>query len=102
MDSMITRPASVLLAGALCVLAWSGHVRARGTAPPPNAAVQQQATTDSSPENTHLTVLRRYCVGCHNQRTQTAGLALDTVDLTGVGEHAELCGNRWFASCAPG
>ena len=90
MDSTITRPASVLLAGAVCVLAWSGHVGASGAAAGPSAAVQPQATTDSSPERTHQTVLRRYCVGCHNQRTLTAGLALDTVDLTGVGEHAEL------------
>jgi len=35
-------------------------------------------------------VLRRYCVGCHNQRTLTAGLALDTADLASVGAHADL------------
>lgn len=31
-------------------------------------------------------VLDRYCVGCHNQRLQTAGLALDTLDVTKAGE----------------
>jgi mono/diheme cytochrome c family protein len=31
-----------------------------------------------------------YCVGCHNQRAKTGGLALDTVDLANVGEHAEI------------
>ncbi len=36
------------------------------------------------------TVLRRYCVACHNGRSLTAGLALDGVDLTRVGDHAAL------------
>jgi hypothetical protein len=31
----------------------------------------------------------RYCVGCHNDRTKTAGLALDTLDVERVGENAE-------------
>ena len=34
-------------------------------------------------------VLNKYCVTCHNQRTKTAGLALDALDLANVGEHAE-------------
>ena len=34
------------------------------------------------------TVLRRYCVGCHNQRLQTAGVALDTLDADAVGPAA--------------
>ena len=32
-------------------------------------------------------VLDRYCVACHNQRLQTAGLALDTLDPARVGDH---------------
>jgi mono/diheme cytochrome c family protein len=31
-----------------------------------------------------------YCVGCHNERAKVGGLALDTVDLTNAGEHAEI------------
>jgi len=27
---------------------------------------------------------RQYCVGCHNQRTKTAGLSLDALDLADV------------------
>jgi hypothetical protein len=30
-----------------------------------------------------------YCVTCHNQRSKTAGLLLDTMDVTNVGVHAE-------------
>src|SRR5688500_14989248 len=29
-----------------------------------------------------------YCVTCHNQRLKTGGLALDTFDISNVGEHA--------------
>jgi mono/diheme cytochrome c family protein len=35
-------------------------------------------------------VLNKYCVGCHNQNTRTAGLALDTLDPANVGSHAEV------------
>jgi hypothetical protein len=34
-------------------------------------------------------MLNRYCVSCHNDRLKTAGLALDGLDLTAVGAHAE-------------
>src|SRR5262249_47073474 len=32
----------------------------------------------------------RYCVGCHNDRTKTAGLSLDTLDVARAGEHAQV------------
>ena len=34
-------------------------------------------------------LLDRYCVSCHNDTRRTAGLALDTMDVASVGEHAE-------------
>ena len=34
------------------------------------------------------TVFDRYCVTCHNDRLRTAGLALDTLSVEQVGEHA--------------
>src|SRR5262245_60678088 len=34
-------------------------------------------------------VLDKYCVTCHNQRTKTAGLALDALNISAVGGHAE-------------
>ena len=33
----------------------------------------------------HRTLLKRYCVGCHNERLLTGGLALDAVDAGNVG-----------------
>ena len=35
-------------------------------------------------------LLDRYCVTCHNDNLRTAGLALDTVDVARVGDHAEI------------
>ena len=35
-------------------------------------------------------VLQRYCFACHNQRARTGGLALDVLDMTRVGEHANV------------
>ncbi len=35
-------------------------------------------------------VLNKYCVTCHNQKTRTAGLALDTLDTANVAPHAEV------------
>ena len=40
--------------------------------------------------STYRAVLDRYCVACHNERLQTANLALDTVDLDHIGQHAEV------------
>jgi len=35
-------------------------------------------------------VLDQYCIGCHNQRLHTAGLALDTVDVANPAAHPEV------------
>jgi hypothetical protein len=35
-------------------------------------------------------MLDRYCVSCHNERTKTAGLMLDTLDVGRVAERAEV------------
>ena len=61
----------------------------------PAAPAHAQPTASASgagaaaPE-TYRAVLDRYCVACHNQRTLTGNLALDTVDLAHVGDAAEV------------
>ena len=71
----------VSLAGALAVLSVSGSsvrgLQQRPPAPLPAAVAPQRASLD------------RYCVGCHNDRVKTGGLALDTLDVERVGENAE-------------
>ena len=39
---------------------------------------------------THGAMLRRYCVGCHNNQVKTAGVSLQGLDLGTAGAHAEL------------
>ncbi|HEV3334623.1 MAG TPA: DUF1592 domain-containing protein [Bryobacteraceae bacterium] len=34
-------------------------------------------------------VIAQYCVGCHNQKAKIGGLALDTLDVSRAGDHAE-------------
>ena len=34
-------------------------------------------------------VINQYCIGCHNSRLKTAGLELDTLDISQPGDHAE-------------
>ena len=69
---------------------------AESPAPIESAATMKPAGVGQAPAEAPTsaeasrTVIRRYCVACHNGRLLTAGLALDTVDLTRVGDHAEL------------
>src|SRR5262245_47747390 len=35
-------------------------------------------------------VLNQYCFTCHNQRAKTAGLSLETLDLSAIGHDAEI------------
>src|SRR5262245_1502584 len=39
---------------------------------------------------TQRALIDQYCVGCHNSRTKTANLMLDQLDLTKLGEHADI------------
>jgi mono/diheme cytochrome c family protein len=77
----MTRRRLVGLAGGLAVLSVSGS-SALGLQQPSNGSLpvpvaQPRATID------------RYCVGCHNDRIKTAGLALDTLDVERAGANAE-------------
>ncbi len=44
----------------------------------------------SAPVSHYRALLDRYCVGCHNQEQQTAGLELDSIDMAEVGDNAEV------------
>src|SRR5712691_926229 len=71
------------------VAAPSGHEPAAPVQPQPSAAPQQQISGPPSALPPRA-LLDRYCVSCHNQRLKTAGLMLDTLDVTRVGEHADV------------
>ena len=77
------RGASVVVAFALMLSAGWALLYASGlpqdaSPQPASAAVNSRAVVD------------RYCVTCHNQRTRTSDLALDTVDITSPAAHGEI------------
>ena len=53
---------------------------------PPQATASAPTETGAA----HRALLDRYCVTCHNDRLQTAGLALDTLDLNHIDDSAEI------------
>ena len=60
-----------------------------GLATAVHTAPGQPQPTASTSEDTRA-VLDRYCVGCHNERLLTDGLALDGLDATTPAANAEV------------
>ena len=50
----------------------------------------QRAQPGQGPVGAPRAVLDQYCVGCHNERVRTGGLALDTVDVTNPSANADV------------
>jgi cytochrome c551/c552 len=46
--------------------------------------------TTPATTNAHRTLVQRYCFGCHNNSVKTGGVSLQGVDLTVVGDKADL------------
>src|SRR5688572_8165266 len=69
---------------AFAALSWGSGLRAAQPQGNPAAAGSPAAISQQK------ALIDQYCVTCHNQRTKTAGLALDTLDLTKLPEHAEI------------
>ena len=62
-------------------------------APPPKPAVRPvrtQAPDVATRVAAQRAVLDQYCVGCHNTKLRTANLLLDQLDLSHLGDHAEI------------
>ena len=80
----IVGAAGVSFAASVCL--WAAP------APQGGGGQAQQSTVSavSAQAASHSAVLKRYCITCHNQRSKTGGLTLDTVDLADVGAHPEI------------
>ena len=48
-----------------------------------------EAAAQTAPPNASA-LITRYCTGCHNEKTKTAGLAINVADLKRIPETAEL------------
>ena len=62
---------------ALIALAWI-----TATVSKADTSVQTRAAAAGVPPATAQAMVKEYCVGCHNARVQSGGLALDSVDIT--------------------
>ena len=73
----------VLGACGVMILAGSGYLLAAGP---------QAAGSAASAAPQHRALLNQYCVTCHNQRLETAGLVLEanTVDVSNLGAAPEV------------
>jgi hypothetical protein len=84
------RASVVAVAAAACAAAglFSAGASARQAAPAPAVATPVAAPTVSP--SSSQTLIAKYCVGCHNDRARAGGLALDRLDATNPGGHAQI------------
>jgi hypothetical protein len=75
-----------VLTATMCAVFLSAVPRAAG--PAAAGGVPQTASAHSPAE--YRAVLDKYCVTCHNERTKTAGLALEKLDLSDVAGAADI------------
>ena len=95
----------VLGTGILCVALATGYLSAerrtdvasprvateQATASQPAAARPAPVTSRAAaPAQDHNAVVKRYCVGCHNERSKAGGLVLDGFDVGKVTDHAQV------------
>ena len=79
---------------AVGVLAVGGFVSTPGA--------QQPASGAAPPaEAPHHALVNTYCLSCHNNKTKTAGLALDTINRDELGQLGGLGKGRPKASRTP-
>ena len=83
--------------GAVGIALAGGYLHLHAAPPLDPYALHPQAGYAQTPSGSappavsgHRALLDAYCVTCHNERRQTAGLMFDKIDLAGVGAHAEL------------
>ena len=94
---MAAMPQTYLLVPLLAVLSAGSAVaqvngpRAAATAPASSSSAAPAAPASPAADASSVrAALDKYCVSCHSQRRQTAGLALDAADVATVGDAAAL------------
>ena len=73
----------------LCLPAW-GQPSEQETTPPEESARADFSTSATASASSYRGLIDRYCVTCHNETLNTAGLRLDAIDIANVRE-----GLRW-------
>jgi mono/diheme cytochrome c family protein len=91
---MRNRHLAVLFGMAVVLSTASVYVRAVGVglaaSPAPISQTPASPTRAAAPPaTTEQALITRYCVTCHNERTKSGGLTLDTVDVAKAGDNPE-------------
>ena len=73
----------------LGVVVWVSVLAVGGAAVDVPATPNRQSASSAAATSPQRALVDRYCVSCHNGRLKTANLALDSLDLSDVGQHAE-------------
>ena len=69
------------------VFAQAPRPGARPAAKPPSPVASHAAV---APAQDHNAVIRRYCVGCHNEKTKSGGLSLAAFDVGRAAQNADV------------
>lgn len=79
-----SRASAVAVSASVCAAVLFGAGASARQAPPVPAAAA------SAPASASHALLTKYCISCHNERLRTGGLALDRLDSSNPGEHAQI------------
>src|SRR5687767_4017958 len=72
---------------AVAFVAGDAQVRPGGSVSP--AAPRAAAPAPQATSTVDAAFLKQYCITCHNERAKSGGLAIDSLDATRIGAHAE-------------
>ncbi len=79
-----------MAARALTVVSFGLGTYLVATPVPAQTAARQTQRPPATTSTAARAVLDQYCVACHNERLRTAGLALDTLDITQPADDADI------------
>lgn len=74
----------LVVVASLLVILLSGSRNLAAVAP------QQESPAAASPASSHRALVDQYCVTCHNQRSKTANVMFDTMDLSNLSKDAKV------------
>ena len=60
------------------------------SAPPSSPPATPRVGAPADETQTHLATINQFCVGCHNDRTKTAGVSFQGVTVESIPQHAEV------------
>ena len=76
--------------GFLVLLTGGWFVAGAGPLRAASSSQQPAAPAPAAPASQYREVLQRYCFTCHNERLRTAGLALDSLDVTDPAANSDV------------